>query len=287
MNKRSVAAHASAKAVPLMLLDELTDCALHDHDFYEFAVTVKDGFYHVINGSELYTSVGNVVLIRPSDSHALFVKDGGEHACLNIMIPSDLFAQSCASISSTLLSQISSVAHPIVFGITESTVKAFLERISNPLYIVCEQMLSGEQLEFYRRIRTCLSYEMIGYLLIGSSFNSVNFSPCIGALLAALDDESSLSLSISELAVKIGYSPSYLSRQFRSQFNMTLEQYMISQRLARAKSILLNSSLPIEKISSQVGWKKTGSFIVAFKKVYGISPGKYRASLKIGKEDLK
>lgn len=273
--------HASDKDVSLCFLDELTNCDLHDHEFYEFAVTVKNGFSHKINGIDVYPKTGDTILLRPGDRHLLAPKNGSaEHACLNIMIPASVFNECCAVLSPSLSKQLAAAEQPVIFSVNPHALASLTEKASEPLYMVSEIMLTDERLEFYKKIRMCLAFEMIGYMLNGGTFDKVTFSPCIRSILTVLEEDGMLLMSISELSEKIGYSASYLSRQFRKQFNMTLEQYMISLRLAKVKNLLKTTDEPLDRISAELGWKKTGSMIDAFKKMYGISPGKFRAEAK-------
>lgn len=281
MNGKNTVLCANENDVPLTYIDELTECSVHKHNFYEFAVTANNGFYHTVNGLDVYPSPGDVLMLRPEDSHSLTKKEpDAPHTCINIMIPTPLFDEVCESLSKSLTSRIRSMAPPVIFHVSEQTVNSLLGRFSNPLYMVGEHMLSGDRLNLYRQIRRCLAYEIAGYLITDESFSSVTFSPCITAVLEALENEDNLCKSISRIAEDIGYSPSYLSRQFRKQFSLTLEQYMISQKLAKSKSMLVNTDISIEQIGCIYGWNKPGSFIRAFKNAYGISPGKYRRDSK-------
>lgn len=281
MDNSNCILHTYENEVSLCSLDELTSCPAHDHNFYEIAVTINDGFFHRINGSDVFLKKGEAVLIRPSDHHTLIPKNGASlHSCLNIMFPLSVFNECCSVVSPTFISKLSGSAQPVIFTVGESALRSLLEKARNPLCMVNERLLSGNQLEFLKKLRMCLAFEMIGYMLTGGALNEVVFSPCIYALIAVLEDSNNLCKSITELSEKIGYSPSYLSRQFRKQFNTTLEQYMISLRLAKAKNLLLNTDEPLNKISASLGWKKTGNLIEAFKRTYGVSPGKSRAESK-------
>lgn len=82
-------------------------------------------------------------------------------------------------------------------------------------------------------------------------------------------------LSIAELANKAGCSVMHLNRLFKQQFQLTPAEYILKQRMLFAAN-LLNSSLSVQRIASECGFKTTVGFYKAFNKVYNTTPGKYR-----------
>src|SRR5262249_50959330 len=70
----------------------------------------------------------------------------------------------------------------------------------------------------------------------------------------------------------------YLIRSFRHIYKQTPHQYLVGQRIAKAKELLRNSDLSITEICMEVGFESLGSFSTLFSKVVGISPSAYRVS---------
>jgi AraC-like DNA-binding protein len=83
-------------------------------------------------------------------------------------------------------------------------------------------------------------------------------------------------LSIDDLSREVALSPYYLIRAFRLVYKQTPHQYLIAQRIAKAKDLLRNSELSITEICMEVGFESLGSFSSLFSKVAGISPSAYR-----------
>ena len=266
--------------IAIALFDATTQTVLHKHAYYEFSVTVKDGYYHIVDGKELRVKNGDVVLLRPGDVHRLVAIPGSESLCLNILIPSSIFVGVCDDLSPKLYSKITSFSQAICFPLSDITLAALARRMSEPVYIVAGSMLSGAQKEIYHQLQKCIAYEMTGYLLNSELFAQRQFPVCIERLLLFLDDKDNLCLGVTAIAAAVAYSPSYLSRQFRKHFNMTLEQYIINQRLIRAKDLLLNTELPAERIAAMTGWNKPTSFSRAFRSLYGVTPKKFKESSK-------
>lgn len=83
-------------------------------------------------------------------------------------------------------------------------------------------------------------------------------------------------LSLVEMANKLGYSSSYLSRFINQEFGMGFGELLNKVRIEHAKSLLASELRSISEISDVVGYTSVNSFIRAFKREEGITPSQYR-----------
>ena len=95
-----------------------------------------------------------------------------------------------------------------------------------------------------------------------------------------LDRSYNTPITIEDLSREVALSPFYLIRSFRHVYKQTPHQYLVAQRIARAKELLRNSDLSITEICAAVGFESLGSFSTLFRKVAGVSPRAYRISSK-------
>ncbi|MFR6329507.1 MAG: helix-turn-helix domain-containing protein [Eisenbergiella sp.] len=82
--------------------------------------------------------------------------------------------------------------------------------------------------------------------------------------------------SISVLADKFEVSIAYMSYLFKKKFDKNFSDYLWELRLAKAKDMLLNTSMPIDQISVCVGYLNVSSFRRKFKQEIGITPSQFR-----------
>jgi YesN/AraC family two-component response regulator len=68
----------------------------------------------------------------------------------------------------------------------------------------------------------------------------------------------------------------YLSHQFRKLTGFTFKEYLILQRISRAKDLLLYTSDDITQVGLNSGFNCVNHFIRMFKKTQGITPLQYR-----------
>ena len=83
-------------------------------------------------------------------------------------------------------------------------------------------------------------------------------------------------ISLQEFGMQFHLSEKYISRYFKEHFHITLSQYINHLRLEHARQLLQESTAPVTEVALQSGYQNVSYFIRCFKKMYGVSPLKYR-----------
>ncbi len=86
-------------------------------------------------------------------------------------------------------------------------------------------------------------------------------------------------LTVDELAGQVGLSPSQFSRRFKRQTGASPYAYLLGVRLAKAKELLKNTSLPVGEIAFRAGFANESNFIYYFKKQEGMPPLRFRSAI--------
>lgn len=74
--------------------------------------------------------------------------------------------------------------------------------------------------------------------------------------------------------LKLGYS--YLSNLFASIESTTIEQFVIKQKIERAKELLFYNELTLSEISYNLGYSSVAHLSSQFKKVTGMTPSAFK-----------
>ena len=79
-------------------------------------------------------------------------------------------------------------------------------------------------------------------------------------------------LSLAEIAAAISISPTYFSRLFKRATGSSPHQYVIQQRVERAKVLLKTTDLAIANVALQVGFSSQSHLTQHFKRLTGVTP---------------
>jgi two-component system response regulator YesN len=84
-------------------------------------------------------------------------------------------------------------------------------------------------------------------------------------------------LSLEQVASQLRISPFYLSKIFKKMYNQNFIDYLTEIRILKAKELLVNPSLAVKNVCSQVGYNDPNYFARVFKRICGITPTEYQA----------
>lgn len=83
-------------------------------------------------------------------------------------------------------------------------------------------------------------------------------------------------ISLDAIAARLHYNPNYLSSIFQKEMKISFTDYLLMYRLDIAKKWLLETDLSVKEIALKLQYNNSQNFIRSFRKIEGITPGKYR-----------
>jgi AraC-like DNA-binding protein len=66
---------------------------------------------------------------------------------------------------------------------------------------------------------------------------------------------------------------------FKSIHGMTISEYIRNKRIEKSKEMIADNAKSISQIAYEIGYSSISNYILAFKKVYQITPGKYKKQM--------
>ena len=83
------------------------------------------------------------------------------------------------------------------------------------------------------------------------------------------------------LSEELHYEYNYLSNLFSSVEGITLEQYIIRQKIEKVKELLFYDEMTLSQIASRLGYSSVAHLSAQFKKVTGFTPSEMKKSRDI------
>ena len=84
-------------------------------------------------------------------------------------------------------------------------------------------------------------------------------------------------ITLQDIALNIGYNESYITRVFKKKYGLTPHAFLVNKRIEKArKKILNNKQISLAQLSNEVGFYDQSHFSKVFKRVFAISPNKYK-----------
>ena len=100
--------------------------------------------------------------------------------------------------------------------------------------------------------------------------------PRIRAVQAVIAERLAEPLTIAELAAVACLSPTQFKKLFTAQLDLSVHQYLIRQRMEKARALLTHTDLPVQQVAEQVGYGDVSAFSRRFTRHVGLSPRQFR-----------
>lgn len=232
---------------------------LHMHRCYEMVLMLEGDMIIQIDGEPYAVTEGDLILVKPHRVHSYQTEEGKQSACLLCVFSGDYISAISEPLSkyrlrSPVLHHTPSHYRDLFLGMRDKkdtpTLKGFL-------YLFCA--LFYEQLN--REVEDTLSKE------------SGHWQDMLMYVEANMDKPCTLH----ELAKKLKYNESYLSRTFVKNVGVPFSEYVREVKISNACALLRNTTDSVHDISSKCGFANQTSFNRCFKQIMGISPNRYRA----------
>jgi YesN/AraC family two-component response regulator len=102
------------------------------------------------------------------------------------------------------------------------------------------------------------------------------FLDMMQTLIDYIDTNYNEPITLSTLATKCYFNPSYISREFKKLSGKGFKEYITEKRISEAEKYLTQTDLSIEEIQVKIGFTNKTRFFKEFSKYYNCTPGEYR-----------
>jgi AraC family transcriptional regulator len=100
--------------------------------------------------------------------------------------------------------------------------------------------------------------------------------PLLRVAIDYMNDNLGEDLALTSIAASVSLSPYHFARMFKRSVGLSPHQYVLRQRIERAKSLLTSTTLTVGEVSREVGFASPSHFAQQFGRLVGVPPSAYR-----------
>jgi LacI family transcriptional regulator len=96
-----------------------------------------------------------------------------------------------------------------------------------------------------------------------------------------------IGVTVEALTAKLNVSRRWLEKRYKSVMGRTIYTGIMCARLERAQTLLLETSMPIEMISSECGFSSVSHLGTHFRRQYNMTPTSFRRQISVNRNNLQ
>ena len=248
---------------------------VHWHDEFEI-IYVKSGFLTVsISGENYIGKPGDAFVVSPGNLHFMGSQTGNVDY-FTFLFPLKYISFRTDDILDDKLLEPLNSGHLMISPEIEDTVKEQCEQLVEIYGAKKEESQSKITAQIKTKIillQFILKLWKKGFIVENdtSGKNTVEKE-----MVSYIQQNFTGKILLKEFGKQFHLSEKYISRYFKEHFHITISQYVTYLRLEHAKQLLQDTDIPVTEVAMQSGYQNVSYFIRSFKKIYGMSPLKYR-----------
>jgi AraC-like DNA-binding protein/mannose-6-phosphate isomerase-like protein (cupin superfamily) len=243
------------------------DTELHTHaDFHEFMGVVSGSGEHLLTTGTQQLRAGDVILVRPSDRHAVrgSAPDGLEF--VNVAFPSSAWQGFLDLTRTNPTSSWASARGPVTFHAAE-TIAVFEHAL--------QRFQDGpgpyDLMRFWIDLLPLVSPEQLAVRASASKAPEWLAKAC-----TSMRAEDNLRGGVPRLLELAGVSAAHLSRSMRTAYGVTPTDFVTDLRLEHASSLLAATNESVAAIAIRCGFASQSYFTRRFTAAHQLSPREFR-----------
>ncbi len=255
----------------------------HIHDFLELVYTRFGTINHKVDGYTYKATPGTLLFISPGQIHSF--RSENECDFVNILIKQDFISDYTVDNDSFYNIFRFFLTKPEDKLSVDSQMVKFKGDDAYEIKNIINFMLSASEkgkpgyatiLNGYTHVVLTKLFDALNQKNPDANYPKSVFFEVFDSILDYIDKNYSEPISLSALATRCYFSPSYISREFKKISGVGIKEYLINKRITEAAKYLTQTDLSVESIQSKVGFSDKTRFYKEFSRFYNCTPLEYR-----------
>lgn len=252
----------------------------HTHDFFEINYVYEGECVNMVEKQHVYMKTGDFMLIHPGTFHTVYADTDSK--VVNILIKDDFFEDKFMGVNGV------GDGHLALF-INSAKKKTYYSYVMCPAEFVKSEFESLMAEEVENKINSAMMQEALILHIIIKLLRNVEKSNISDVRMSRSNVLSEIiqymmdnykTTSLADVSREFGYSQTHVCRMFSTKSEKTFVGTLNEIRMEKALSYLKNPRYKISEIASVLGYDSIEYFYRLFKSHHGITPQKFRESVK-------
>lgn len=256
---------------------------MHSHDFLELVYVVSGQAVQIRDNERTIVKPGDYYIIDYNSYHEYIADDNGFYIINCLFIPRfiDPALNGCRSFPKLLNNYL--IRFSADFSDVNPAMNIYHDddgKIKDILFMLLEEY--GEKKRGYFEIIRCGLAEIIIRTVrrISAAEKTEKYDVFSKYIIEYIGENYMRSVTLSEIAKKINFSVSYLSKVFKENTGVGFNDYLQKIRVEEACRLLADTNSKVIDIAWTVGYNDISTFNSVFKKHLGITPSMFRKTFE-------
>lgn len=259
-------------------------CLWHSHYFFEFMLITDGMIMHETDTGSTALRKNNLLLIRPSDMHRLYMNQKSNDNCeyINFTFKRELFYEigtflNCKN-KFTMLEEVRHIPQTLL---TDSQMLS----LKNSFFDIMNDSLLQEPQAFVKSLIAFIISEYILGKYNNPEVDDERMPDWFKLLCNEMHKFENFSVGVSKMPDIVYRSYGHIRNSFSKYLNMTPNRYVNNIRLNCAENMLAVTDMMVSDIAYTCGFDSLAHFYMLFKEKNNMSPKEFRNENKVIKEN--
>lgn len=251
-------------------LSEIT--LIHQHDFYELFLIIQGKALHNINGEQKILISGDLVFMRPADTHNYEKKDDENCELINIAFPVSTISKLFDYLGEGYEPErLLNSKYPPQINLPELETVILKNRLE-----ALNTISRNDKIRIKTELRILLAEIFTRYFAPDLNKVTNDYPLWLNNLINEMRKKENFVLGFNRMLELSGRSSAYLSRSFKTHLGETPTKFLNSIKINYAANVISNSDEDITLIAYDSGFENLSHFYHLFKKQFRLTPREFR-----------
>ena len=245
---------------------------LHNHEYFEFALTTDGSVLHIINNKKYIVEKNKIIALAPENVHRTKINKNDAYELLDLQVEPETFKGVCNLIGKDVYEKL--VANfPCCFQLNDLALMQISEFIERARYY---DYRDEKRKLILNSVLFVVVLEIVREQLWERQYSGTHLPKAVELFFKQLNDPENIDKSFAEICEKIPYHKSHIMRVFKQKGIEPPNKLLISHKMKYAANLLITTDMKVIDICNVIGYSSLAYFNKTFKNTYKCTPIDYR-----------